>query len=112
MMTVPPKFKSAARKVSDMVREMFPTLRVSLGKHEAALGIYLRGNKDMLDALEGMIQERIEGRAVLPEPSDPLMCKSMMARDRELRWLMSRFRFVFASLPSDPVEDSGEQPDQ
>lgn len=109
-MTIPRGIHTATRKVSDMVRAMVPHMRQVLSKDEHQLAVYLRGNEVMFDALTGMIRTRIAGRASLPEPSDPLVCKSMLARDRELQWLLSRLEFVYKSPVSQTAEEDGEQP--
>lgn len=109
--TIPRGMQGAARKVSDLVREMVPFMRRSLTADEALVAVYLRGNENLLKGLRAMVQSRIEGRAHLPEPSDPLVCKSMVARDRELQWLMSRLEFIHRSPMSEPVaQDDSEQP--
>ena len=108
-MTIPPGLKSAAGKVSDMVREMIPRFRHHLTKEEAALGLYLRGNKPLLEALSALIWTRIQGRGLLPVPTDPVICRGMMERDRELQWLLSILEYVHAS-PVNPPEDNREQP--
>ena len=108
-MTIPPGLKNAAGKVSDMVREMIPRFRHHLTDEEAALGLHLRGNAPLLEALRGLIHARIEARAQLPAPSEPLVCKSMVDRDRELQWLISRLEYVHASPVNQP-EDDRERP--
>lgn len=95
-------------RVADMVRDMMPTARTQINPQDEALGIHLRGNEALYTALTNIIKSRIEGRAQLPEPSDPLVCKSMMARDRELQLLLRRLEFIYLS-PSQ-TGDTGEQP--
>lgn len=95
-----------------MVREAIPWMRLRLTKQEAELGIHLRGNERLYTALVDLIETRIEARAALPEPSEPLVCKSMMAKDRELRWLLSRLAFVYKSPPGTPADTPSEQPDE
>lgn len=110
-MTVPRGVQSAARRVSDMVRDMVPHFRQRLTRDEQRLGIYLRGNMELFEALTGLVQSRIEGRGKLPVPSNPILCKAMMERDRELQWLLSRLEFVYRSpAPQLAEEEEREQP--
>ena len=109
-MTIPKAVSGAARRVSDLVREMIPQWRQRLTKDEASLAIYLRGNEDMWKALQAIIQSRITGRASVPVPSDPIVCKAMLERDRELQWLLSRLDFVYRSSASQPEPDDREPP--
>jgi hypothetical protein len=109
-MTVPRGVQAATRRVSDMVRDILPFMRNRLSADEQRLGVHLRGNTAMYEALTGIIQSRVTGRAKLPEPSDPLMCKSMLARDRELQWLLSRLEQVYHSPASQPGDTEGEPP--
>ena len=110
-MTVPPGFKGMPGRVADMVRNMTPFVRGDrLSPDERALGVFLRGNTELLGVLSNIIQSRIEGRANLPVPSDPIDCKAMVDRDSELRWLLRRLEFVHASPVAEPAEDHGEQP--
>ena len=97
------------KKVSDLVREMIPRFRHTLTKEEADLGVYLRGNTALLESLKALIRTRMEGRASLPVPIDPLVCKVMMERDRELQWLLSRLEYIHAS-PVAELEERREQP--
>lgn len=108
-MTIPPGFGNAVQKVSDMVREMIPRFRHHLTEEEAALGLHLRGNAALLAALTNLVRTRIQGRGQLPVPIDPVICRGMMERDRELQWLLSRLEYVHAS-PVTPLEDDREQP--
>ena len=97
-------------RVSDMVRRAIPFMRHRLTQNEQQLGVHLRGNVSLHNALVGLIQTRVESRAQVQEPADPVVCKSMMARDRELQWLKSRLDFVFQSPVLEPASDS-EQPE-
>lgn len=108
-MTVPPKVVAAVGRVSDMVRNLIPALRRNLSPHETALSLHLRNNAPLYEALTGLIESRISGRASLPVPSDPIICKAVLERDNELRWLLSRLEFVYRSPFAQP-EDDGEQP--
>ena len=82
-----PRISSTMNRVSDMVREMVPFLRRAQSPQEIELALHLRGNVALYNALIAIIDLRIRGRAGVPEPSDPVLCKSMLARDRELQWL-------------------------
>lgn len=95
--TVPKGLGEAAGTVRDMVLGMTTKMRQSLTADEQRLAAHLRGNEDLFEGLKSIIQSRIEGRARLKEPSDPLICKSMLARDRELRSLLNRLEFVYRS---------------
>lgn len=104
-MTVPRNMPQMVSKVSEMVRGLIPTYRDRTTTDERTVGVYLRGNQDLLLGLSGIIKSRIEGRAKVPEPSDPVQCKAMLARDRELQWLLAKLEFIYTS----PVAATGEQ---
>ena len=105
-----PKMRETIGTVAEMVRHLMPTKRFSMSRDERALAVHLRGNQQLLNALKGLIEARIEGRVKLPEPSDPLVAKSMIARDRELPGLLARLEFIFHSPADNPV-DEREQPE-
>ena len=107
-MTIPPALRSVMPRVADMVRGMFPSYKPSLSPDEQTLAIFLRGNRELYDALVSVIKVRTEGRAKVPLPSNPMDCMVSMARDKELRWLLSRLEAILHS-PADPAQD-GEQP--
>ena len=110
-MTVPRGIKEATQRVSDFVRDLIPQWRKHLSKEDARLAVYLRGNTDLWEALQALIHTRISGRASVPVPSDPIVCKAMLERDRELQWLLSRLEFVYRSAVSQPEQqDDREQP--
>ena len=92
-----------------MVRELIPHLRNRLSSEEMDLAAHLRGNEKLYDALTGIIRSRIAGRAAVQEPTDPLVCKSMLSRDRELQWFLSRLELCYRAPVSQPGQD-GEPP--
>jgi len=98
-------------RVRDIVRDMVPFMRHMLTSEEQTLGVHLRGNHSLYESLVGVIRAKIEGRASLPEPSDPLECKSRLARDHELRWLLSRLRTIYRSPVLQPADRNGEPPE-
>lgn len=100
---------SAPRRVSDYVRGRIAAWRNPLSPLEMELAPHLRGNELLYSALTQLIESRIRGRAKLPVPSDPLICKSMLERDNELRWLLSRLEASYHAPVSHPA-DEGEQP--
>ncbi len=107
-MTTPRGMQGTVRKVSDMVRDMIPRLRHQpLLADEQKVAVHLRGNDMLLEGLRGIIQARIGIRLSLPEPSDPVVCKSMVARDRELQWLLSRLEYIYRSPVSQPADNEG-----
>ena len=108
-MTIPKFTQEVRQKLSDYVQGLFPALRNRMSKEETDLAILLRGNQRLYEALVAVIKSRIEGRAGVAEPSDPLVCKSMLARDRELQFLLNRLAFLYSS-PVNPQPDDGEQP--
>lgn len=75
---------------------------------EMDLGVYLRGNEALYTALRSLISSRIEGRAMIPVPTDPVDCKVSLSRDSELRWLLGRLDFVYHSQLPEAQQD--EQP--
>ena len=98
-------------RLVDFVRKLIPTWRGGeLTKDELELGIHLRGNDSLNSALIGIINSRIGGRAAMAVPSDPILCKAILDRDNELRWLLSRLDFVYRSPVSQPEPEDGEQP--
>ena len=110
-MTIPPGFKAKTQRVTEMVMEMLPKWRHRMTQEEAALGVHLRGNAPLLEALKALIQARITGRASVPVPTDPIACKAILDRDRELQWLLWRLEFVHRSPASVPGHDEDrEQP--
>ena len=102
---------TATRRVTDFVREMVPHMRYRLTKNEQDLGVHLRGNGALLEAVSGLVWDRIKGRERLPIPSDPIVCMATMARDKELRWLLSRLEYVYHSPVMTETAEPGEQPD-
>lgn len=108
-MTIPPVVERAKEKVSDFVRGMIGLKRTSVNPLEQRLAIHIRGNVALYESLTALIQSRIDGRAGLPEPAEPLVAKSMIARDRELQWLLSRLDFVYRS-PVAQAQDNDEPP--
>lgn len=110
-MTVPKFVQSATKKIADVLQDMVPQWRHELTPSEQRIGVYLRGNDDLLTGLREIIEERTGRRAALPVPSDPLMCKAVMERDKELRWFLSRLEFIHSSPVAQSVEeDDREQP--
>ena len=103
--------KEAFKRVADIVREMIPRVRYTISREEADLGVHLRGNTALYNSLLALINARLRGRASVPEPTDPAACKSIVARDRELLWLLGRLEFIFTSPVNSPAEVEREQPD-
>jgi len=108
--TIPKPIRAATQRVSDLVRQLIPRYRYAMNPEEAALAVHLRGNEALFETLKGLVQSRMAGRAGLPEPTDPLVCKSMLARDRELQWFLSRLEFIYHSPVNPPAEEEREQP--
>lgn len=110
-MTVPKGFSATMGRVSDMVREAFPRMRPTrLTEDERVVGIYLRSNDNLLEGLRNVIESRIRSRGNLPVPSDPVVCKAILERDRELQWLISRLEFIHGSPALQEEEQQREQP--
>jgi len=104
--------RQAFGKVSDYVRSLFPAMRLGLTEAEQALAVHLRGNERLYNDLTAVLRGRIEGRARVAEPTDPLVCKSMLARDREVQFLLGRLDLLYRSPVNAPTdEDDGEQPE-
>ena len=100
---------STLNRVMRAVQEWLPQVRNQMSRVETELAPHLRGNEKLMVALTNMISERIAGRVKIPEPTDPLVCKSMLARDRELQWLLTRLEFIYRSPVDIPGSDA-EQP--
>jgi hypothetical protein len=94
-----------------MVRDMISRIRHTESEHHESLRPHLRGNEALYKALTTMIQSRIEGRAQLRLPSDPLQAYGSLARDKECQWLLGQLGFVYNGPIQEPAENS-EQPDQ
>lgn len=110
MTTVPKYISDAGQRVREMVVNMLPRLRRNITPEEESVAVYLRGNKNLYEGLTAMISGRLEGRANLPVPSDPIICRGMLERDHELRWLQSRIDYIYHSHPPQPGESDAEQP--
>ena len=108
-MTVPPGFKAVRQSVTGMLTSFLPKFRHSLSKQESRLGVSLRGNAELFEALNELITSRIEARAHRPLPSTPQVCQVSMAMDKELQWLLSRLELVYHS-PLAEAGELGEQP--
>ena len=109
-MTIPRVVREAPGKLTDMIAEMMPKFLHRLTPTEQRIGIHLRGNDDLLEGLQDMISERMGRRAALPVPSDPILCKAVLERDAELRWLRSRLEFIHRSPVAQSVDSEREQP--
>ena len=108
-MTQPPLLERATTRVSDMVRGLIAKKRLpTVAAEEQALAPHLRGNQALYDALVALVRTRIDARLSVAEPTDPLVAKSMIARDRELQWLLGRLESVYRS-PVNP-QQSDEPP--
>jgi hypothetical protein len=77
---------------------------------EMDLAAYIRGNEPLLEALKGLARERIRGRELSPIPSDPVLCMATLARDKELRWFISKLEYICHSPIAVPTNEDGEQP--
>lgn len=102
--------RSTAARLTDFVLEKARLKRRTLSKDERQVAAFLRGNEDLFSGLKAIIRSRIEGRASLPVPSTPQECVISMARDRELRWLLSRLEAVYHSPINEPADSASEQP--
>lgn len=94
----------------DYVRQLTAKFRWRLNPAETELARFLRGNAPLHEALKAFLQERLKGRANVPEPSTPDECKSIVARDREVQWVINRLEFLFKSPVSTPADVEGEPP--
>lgn len=104
--------RQAFAKVTDYVRTLLPAMRHGLSEAEQALATHLRGNERLYNDLTAVLRGRIEGRARVAEPSDPLVCKSMLARDREVQFLLGRLDLLYRSPVNEVAsEEDGEQPE-
>ncbi len=102
---------SVTARVRDFVREAVPVLRNRMSGDESDLGVHLRGNESLLNALKGVINARIERRDAQDVPADPNQCMASMVRSKELRWLISRLESVFSSPVVGQEKDDSEQPE-
>ena len=94
-------------RLSEFVQEIPRFLNRQMSKEEASLAVQLRGNDALMKSLRELIELRIRQRASVAEPHDPVACKSIIARDRELQWFLGRLEFIYRS----PVnEEKGEPP--
>jgi len=94
-----------------MVGELFLHDRARLTEEERDLAIHLRGNERLHNALSNLVRSRIRGRETLPVPSDPMLCKSLLERNTELRWFLGRLERLYQSPANEGADnDRGEQP--
>ncbi len=98
------------RRLTDMVRSMIPFMRSNMTVAERDLAIHLRGNEPLFNALNIVLRARLEGRANLPVPSDPIKSHTRLVADTELRWIISRISHIYHSPVLEPVDGRGEQP--
>lgn len=102
------------KSVTDVIRQ-FARARFAprMSPIEAALAVHLRGNDALHDALTTYLYARIAGRASVAEPTDPLACKSMVARDREVQAIVAGIDYLFHSPANTATsEENGEQPEE
>jgi hypothetical protein len=109
-MTVPKLISKPMGRVSDMVRGMVPFSRHELTADEADVAVYLRKHNALYEGLKAVIEARIGVRATLPVPSDPILCKAMLDRDSELRWLIGHLDYIRRFPAAQPVDDHSEPP--
>lgn len=93
-MTIP-KIKDIPKNVAEYVRHLLPTLKHSMTPLEMDLAVLLRNDPKLYEAVTAMIQARIAARAEVPAPDEPIRCKAMMERDRELQWLLKRLEYLY-----------------
>lgn len=108
-MTIPPTLRRQIGRVADMVRDAIPFMRNTLSPDEQTLAIFLRGNKELHNAIVNVIKVRIAGRASASVPSNPVDCLASMSRDRELVWLLNRLDAIVHSQ-ADSLTQDGEPP--
>ena len=110
-MTVGRSILETGQRVSDLVRGLALRRRgPRMTPEEAELANHLRGNTALFESLTRLLQTRIAGRANVPEPSDPLEAKSMLARDREIQWVLKELEALYHA-PVNPAGESGEPPE-
>jgi hypothetical protein len=107
--TVPRPKAGPAKRVSDLVRELIPSFRKTQSREFGQIAVHLRGNEDLYEGLKSMISSRIEGRANLPVPSDPLECMRRLAMDKEASIVLAQLESIYTSPVLEPAKDS-EQP--
>jgi hypothetical protein len=108
--TIPEFSEGVRRKLSDFVRELLATKQHKPIPEEQTVGTFLSANPAFTAALRNLIQSRISARASIPEPGEPMDCKSMIARDRELQWLLRRLEDLSLAPASAPGTRAGEPP--
>lgn len=99
-----------ASSVSEMVRSMVPNIRPTMTPFEKDLAVHLRGNESLMCSIRGIVGDRLRSRELSPVPKDPVQCMASMARDKELRWFISRLESIVESPIDGEVKDDGEQP--
>jgi len=99
-----------ARRVVDVVRDMIPFMRNSMSGNERDLAAHLRGNEILFNALINVLRARLEGRANLSVPSDPIKSHSRVVADSELHWLINRLTFIYKSPVMEPTDRRDEPP--
>lgn len=110
-MTFSGTFRNTAARLSDVVMAMIPSHRHGgMTTHDRQAAVFLRGNTPLFEALTGIVTSRLQGRATVQEPADPVLCKAIMARDGELRWILWKLDTLYRAPAAEHEADSGEPP--
>ena len=107
-MTIPKNVQAGFTRVSDVVRDLWTKPgRRAMAVRDNEMRLLLQGQDKLYELLTGLIRERIDMRAALAMPADPLASFTSMARDKEAFWLLSKLEYIRSAV----VEDDGEQPE-
>lgn len=96
------------QRLAEFVTEMFPALRRRMSKVDESVAVHLRGNDKLYAALRDLLTTRLEARSSMGEPRDPNDCKSIVARNSEIQWLLTRLESIYRSPLNQ--QESGEPP--
>ena len=76
---------------------------------ELNLAAHLRGNTPLYEAMLNFLTSRLDARAAMPVPPEPIDCRAVLDRNSEIRQVLARLDAVYRS-PVNPPADDGEQP--
>ena len=86
------------------------TTAAPLLPNELDLAAHLRGNTPLYEAMRTFLTARLDARAAMPVPPEPVDCRAVLERNAEVRQVLARLDIIFRSPVNQPADDDGEQP--
>ena len=77
--------------------------------NELDLAAHIRGNTPLYEAIRYFLSARLDARAAMPVPPEPIDCRAILERNAEVRQILARLDTVYRSPVNQPAED-GEPP--